>query len=169
MESDGRGSSRFAAVVVAAGNFSRGRPGDAVDYELVWNGFRASEGTQRRNIQDAASIDSRRAAVGIVSGQRHGSTTGDRQGSRPRYGRGNRNALADLRALEYLMCCFAMFPEKPTQFWTRDKALVWFWCGMQASKFEYDGNAARFNLSPKPELFPGWAFHELPKIWEAGY
>jgi hypothetical protein len=74
------------------------------------------------------------------------------------------NALTDLRALEYLMCCYSMLPEKPMQLWTKDKRLGWFWCGIQASDFNFDGKAARFKLSPQPELFPGWAFDELSAV-----
>ena len=64
------------------------------------------------------------------------------------------NALADLRALEILMCLFALFPEQRIMLCTGDRNLALFWAGIRASKFEWIGKAASFALSPVEAFLP---------------
>jgi hypothetical protein len=64
------------------------------------------------------------------------------------------NALADLRSLEILMCLFALFPDQQLMLCTGDKNLALFWAGIRASKFDWAGKAATFNLSPIEALLP---------------
>ena len=64
------------------------------------------------------------------------------------------NALADLRALEILMCLFAIFPNQKLMLCTADKDLALFWAGLDASNFTIRERVVSANLT-KANLFPG--------------
>lgn len=65
------------------------------------------------------------------------------------------NALADLRSLEMLIYLFSWFPSVPTAFFTADRNLALFWCGLRASNFESRGRGVGCSLAPVEELLPG--------------
>lgn len=64
------------------------------------------------------------------------------------------NALADLRSLEVLIHVFGFFPAEHVQLCTADRSLALFWCGIQVTHFERDGDAIRYSITPVPELLP---------------
>ncbi|MCA1397948.1 hypothetical protein [Bradyrhizobium sp. BRP56] len=64
------------------------------------------------------------------------------------------NALADLRSLEFLIYLFSWFASVPTTFFTADKDLALFWCGLCASEFESRGRGVHCSLAPD-KLLPG--------------
>lgn len=65
------------------------------------------------------------------------------------------NALADLRALEVLMCLFATNPDDEIMLCTGDRDLALFWTGLQASNFRWEESFASFDVSLIEELVPG--------------
>lgn len=65
------------------------------------------------------------------------------------------NVLADLRSLEMLIYLFSWFPSVPTTFFTADRNLALFWCGLRASDFEPRGRGVRYSLTPVEQLLPG--------------
>lgn len=65
------------------------------------------------------------------------------------------NALADLRALEVLMCLFATNPDDEIMLCTGDRDLALFWAGLRASNFRWEGSFASFDVSLIEELVPG--------------
>lgn len=75
------------------------------------------------------------------------------------------NALADLRALEILMCLFALFPQQPLMLCTSDKNLALLWAGIRASDFVWSGNSLKVRLSPVEGLFPDVSLDELSAFW----
>lgn len=64
------------------------------------------------------------------------------------------NALADLRALEVMMCLFALYPHEKLMLCTGDKDLALFWAGIQAHDFRWSGEHASFSISPVDDLLP---------------
>ncbi|MCC8966147.1 hypothetical protein H8A95_28445 [Bradyrhizobium sp. Pear76] len=76
------------------------------------------------------------------------------------------NALADLCSLELLIYLFSWFPSVPTTFFTADKDLALFWCGLGASEFESRGRGVRCSLAPD-ELLPG-EYASQWRSWVAG-
>jgi len=64
------------------------------------------------------------------------------------------NALSDLRGLELLVYCIALFPEEEMQLCTADRNLALFWVGAGASEIERVGDGVRFSLTPHREILP---------------
>jgi hypothetical protein len=65
------------------------------------------------------------------------------------------NVLADLRSLEMLIYLFSWFPSVPAAFFTADRNLALFWCGLRASNFESRGRGVGCTLAPVEQLLPG--------------
>jgi hypothetical protein len=64
------------------------------------------------------------------------------------------NALADLRALDILMCLFALYPNQRLMLCTSDKDMALFWVGLGASNFALSDGYPSFTVTPT-ELLPG--------------
>jgi hypothetical protein len=63
------------------------------------------------------------------------------------------NAIADLRALEFLGMANA-FERVNTALCTRDKYLAAFWCAANVGKPRWEGTTFRCSVQPDEELFP---------------
>lgn len=64
------------------------------------------------------------------------------------------NALCDLRALELLICMFALFPNQRLMLCTKDVNLAIFWAGINVSEFFWSNGHVNFNISPVDALMP---------------
>lgn len=64
------------------------------------------------------------------------------------------NALSDLRALEMLLHCLAVFPDFETQLCTKDRQLALFWVGAGISEIEQVGTSVRCSITPHPAILP---------------
>lgn len=64
------------------------------------------------------------------------------------------SALSDLRALEVLLHCLALFPDYNIQFCTADRNLALFWAGLGASEISRHGTGIRFSITPHEVVLP---------------
>jgi len=78
------------------------------------------------------------------------------------------NALADLRALEVMMCLFALYPHEKLMLCTGDKDLALFWVGIQAHDFRWSGEHASFSMSPVDDLLPDVSAAQMAEFLKSG-
>lgn len=74
------------------------------------------------------------------------------------------NALADLRAINFLIAASADFPGEKVALLTEDRALAEFWAGLQIHSYQRNGANIHYSMNPHPALLDQLSKEEQSKI-----